>query len=214
VIVLAIDTCLDACAAAVWTDGRTLAARSEPMRRGHQERLGVLTSELMQQARVDFAALDRIAVTVGPGSFTGLRVGLAFAKGLGLALSRPVVGVGVLEALAAGQSDDAVVAAVVAAPREQVYLQLFAGGRPLTSPDCLLAATAAARLVEVARGRPLTLVGSGAEALAVAAPGSRLVTLAAPDPALVAALAAAAPTPIAMPRPLYLRPPDARPSAA
>jgi tRNA threonylcarbamoyladenosine biosynthesis protein TsaB len=213
VIVLAIDTCLDACAVAVWADGRTLAARAEPMRRGHQERLGGLTFELMRGAGVDFAALDRIAVTVGPGSFTGLRVGLAFAKGLGLALSRPVAGVGVLEALAAGQPDDGVVAAAVAAPREQVYLQLFVGGRPLMSPDCLPQETAAARLVEVARGRPVTLVGSGAEALAAAAPGSRLVALAAPDPAMVAALAAAAPLPIAMPRPLYLRPPDARASA-
>jgi tRNA threonylcarbamoyladenosine biosynthesis protein TsaB len=210
-IVLAIDTCLDACAAAVWADGRTLAARSEPMRRGHQERLGGLVSELMAEAATDFAQLDRVGVTVGPGSFTGLRVGLAFAKGVGVALDRPVVGVGVLEALAADQPDD-VVAAVVAGPREQVYLQIFAGGRPLMSPDCLPVETAAARLAEFANGRGLALVGSGAPAIAAAAPGARIAPRTTPDPATVARLAAAAPA-LGMPRPLYLRAPDARPGA-
>jgi len=213
VIVLSIDTCLDACAAAVWAEGRTLASRSEPMRRGHQERLGSLVSELMREAGIDSAALDRIGVTVGPGSFTGLRVGLAFAKGLGLALSRPVAGVGVLEALAADEPDE-VVAAAVAGPREQVYLQVFASGHALMSPDCLPSVSAAARLIELAGGRRVALVGSGAEGLLAAAPGSRLAERTTPAPATVARLAAAAPPPIAMPRPLYLRPPDARPSAA
>ncbi len=210
-IVLSIDTCLDACAAAVWADGRTLGARSEPMRRGHQERLGALVSELMDETGVGFDALDRIGVTVGPGSFTGLRVGLAFAKGLGLALARPVVGIGVLEALAAGEPEE-LVAAVVAGPREQVYLQMFAADRPLMSPDCLPIATAAARLAELADGRGIALVGSGAAALAPVAPGARIVARDAPDPATIARLAAQAPAPAGMPRPLYLRPPDARPS--
>jgi len=210
-IVLAIDTCLDACAAAVWADGRTLAARSEPMRRGHQERLGGLVSELMGEAGVGFAALDRIGVTVGPGSFTGLRVGLAFAKGLGLALARPVVGIGVLEALAACEPEE-LVAAVVAGPREQVYLQIFAAGRPLAAPDCLPIEIAAARLAEFAGGRAVLLVGPGATSLAEVAPGARTVAHAAPDPATIARLAAQAQAPVAMPRPLYLRPPDARAS--
>jgi tRNA threonylcarbamoyladenosine biosynthesis protein TsaB len=210
-IVLAIDTCLDACAAAVWADGRTLAARSEPMRRGHQERLGALVSELMGEAGVAFAVLDRIGVTIGPGSFTGLRVGLAFAKGLGLALARPVVGIGVLEALAAAEPE-ALVAAVVAGPREQLYLQIFASGRSLTAPDCLPIDTAAARLAEFAGARAVVLVGPGAPSLARVAPGARIVADAAPNPATIARLAAAAQTPVATPRPLYLRPPDARPS--
>jgi tRNA threonylcarbamoyladenosine biosynthesis protein TsaB len=210
-IVLSIDTCLDACAAAVWADGRTLAARSEPMRRGHQERLGALVSDLMDEAGAGFAALDRIGVTIGPGSFTGLRVGLAFAKGLGLALARPVVGIGVLEALAAGEPEE-LVAAVVAGPREQVYLQMFAAGRPLMSPDCLPIETAAARIAELADGRGLALVGSGAAGLADVAPNARIVARAAPEAATIARLAAQAPAPAGMPRPLYLRPPDARPS--
>ena len=71
------------------------------MHRGHQERLAPLVAEAMAQAGAAFPDLDRIGVTVGPGSFTGLRVGLAFAKGLAIALGIPCVGVGVLDALAA-----------------------------------------------------------------------------------------------------------------
>jgi tRNA threonylcarbamoyladenosine biosynthesis protein TsaB len=77
------------------------AARSEPMTRGHQERIAVLAREVMAEAGMKFVDLTRIAVTVGPGSFTGLRVGLSFAKGLATALSIPCVGVNTLEALAA-----------------------------------------------------------------------------------------------------------------
>ncbi|MGH7024255.1 MAG: tRNA (adenosine(37)-N6)-threonylcarbamoyltransferase complex dimerization subunit type 1 TsaB, partial [Caulobacteraceae bacterium] len=99
---LAIDTCLAACQAAVISDGVALASLSEPMARGHQERLGPMVREAMDQAGLRFSELDRIAVTVGPGSFTGLRVGLAFAKGLALALDIPCTGVGTLAALAAG----------------------------------------------------------------------------------------------------------------
>ena len=99
-IVLAIDTCLFACSVAVVNDGRVLARRVEPMSRGHQERLAPLVQEAMAEAGLGFDKLDRIGVTVGPGSFTGLRVGLAFAKGLASALSIPAVGIGALEALA------------------------------------------------------------------------------------------------------------------
>src|ERR1700694_4222158 len=116
-IVLALDTCLAACQAAVLEGERVLASRSEPMLRGHQERLAPMVREVMDEAGLDFTALDRIAVTVGPGSFTGLRVGRAVAKGLRLALETPVVGIGVLEALAAGAPDEGAVAAVIDARR-------------------------------------------------------------------------------------------------
>lgn len=212
-IVLALDTCLDACAAAVWSDGRTLAARSEAMQRGHQERLGDLVQATLSEARLGTAPLDRIAVTVGPGSFTGVRVGLAFAKGLGLALERPLVGVGILEALAADEAGE-VVAAAVAAPHAQVYLQLFSQGRALMSPDCLPLDTAAARLAELAAGRQLALVGSGAPELLPAAPSARVAERQTPDPSTVARLAAAASPPFQPVKPMYLRPPDARPSVA
>ena len=208
-IVLALDTCLDACSVAVWADGRVLASRSEPMRRGHQERLAVMAEATMAEAGLAFSALDRIGVTLGPGSFTGLRVGLAFAKGLGVALDRPVVGVGVLEALAEG-AGDGFVAAAIDARRGQVYLQLFASGRPLMAPDVLAVEIAAARLTEICGGGPATLVGPGAALLAGVLPQATVIERDAPDPGVVAVLAARARPPFPPPRPLYLRAPDAR----
>ena len=103
-LTLALDTCLAACSAALDRDGQTVGWISEPMARGHQERLAPMVRDLMADCGVAFGDLDRIGVTVGPGSFTGLRVGLAFAKGLALALNRPCVGVGALEALAASSA--------------------------------------------------------------------------------------------------------------
>ncbi len=208
-IVLAVDTCLGACSAAVVANGRLLASRSEAIVRGHQERLAPLARDVMAQAQVAFADLDRIGVTVGPGSFTGLRVGLAFAKGLALALGRPCVGVGTLEALAAGLEVAGRRAAVIDAGRGRVYLQVFEEGEAITAPDSVALETAAARLVELGLSGGLTLVGPGALLLAGRVPGAGLVDLAAPIPGMVARLAARAP--VTPPRPLYLRAPDARP---
>src|ERR1700733_15733903 len=86
-LILAIDTALDACAAGVLdTDAaRLIAQESQPMRRGHAEALMPLIGRVIRQAGIAFAALDRIAVTTGPGSFTGLRVGLSASRGLRLA---------------------------------------------------------------------------------------------------------------------------------
>jgi len=207
VIILGLDTCLSACSAAVLDGDRVLARVSEPMTRGHQERLAPLVAEVMGLAGLAFADLARIGVTVGPGSFTGLRVGLAFAKGLGAALGRPVSGVGSLEALAAGAPAGLVFAAIDA-KRGQVYLQAFEDGAPLMAPDVLPVETAAARLAELGAGRPMTLIGSGALLLAPAAPGARLVEGDAAEPVAVARLAARREPGSA--RPLYLRAPDAR----
>src|ERR1700744_2624959 len=99
-IVLGLDTCLNACSVAVLDGERVVASAREGMARGHQERLAPMARDVMAKAGIGFPALDRIAATVGPGSFTGLRVGVAFAKGLALALDRPTAGVGTLEALA------------------------------------------------------------------------------------------------------------------
>jgi len=205
-LVLGLDTCLAACSVAVLDGERVLAFASEPMARGHQERLAPMAREVAAAAGVGFADLDRIGVTLGPGSFTGLRVGLAFAKGLAAALDRPLVGVGVLEVLASEARG--LVFAAVDARREQIYLQAFEDGRPLMAPDALELPLAAARLAEIAGARPFTLVGSGAPALAKAAPGASVLAIEACDPRQVARLAAArAPGPA---RPLYLRAPDAR----
>ena len=211
-IVLAIDTCLAACSVALVDGNEVLAQASEPMTRGHQERLAPLTEEVMGLAGLAFAAIDRIGVTVGPGSFTGLRVGLAFAKGLALALDRPCVGVGCLEALSSALGADGFRAAVIDAGRERVFVQLFEGQTAIVAPDSLEIPVAAARLAELVQIGPLTLTGPGAALLSGAAPGALIVDQAAPSPVVVATLAARAP--LVPPRPLYLRAPDAKPKAA
>lgn len=207
-IVLALDTALNACGAAVLDGDHVLSQGHEPMVRGHQERLALMVQEVMGQSGLGFDALDRIGVTVGPGSFTGLRVGLAFAKGLGLALDRPVVGVTSLAALAASVDSRGLVAAVIDARRGQLYLQIFMEGRAVMAPDALSADTAAARLAELWRGGPAQIVGPGAQMLAGIIQGAEINPLPAADPAALARLAVAAP--LTPPRPLYLRAPDAK----
>jgi tRNA threonylcarbamoyladenosine biosynthesis protein TsaB len=211
-IVLGLDTCLEACSAALIRDGEVLARRLEPMARGHQERLAPMVRNLAAEAGVGFSDIDRFGVTVGPGSFTGLRVGLAFAKGLALALTRPCVGVGTLEALAASLGEPGETAAVIDAGRGRAYLQIFAGVAALTAPDILVVEDALARVAEICPSGEIVLTGPGAGLLANALPGARLSALTAPDPVVVARLAASAEA--APPRPLYLRPPDAKAKAA
>jgi tRNA threonylcarbamoyladenosine biosynthesis protein TsaB len=137
-------------------------------------------------------------------------VGLAFAKGLGLALGKPVVGLGALHAMAISAAPSGFVAAAVDARREQLYLQIFRDGQPLMAPDALTAGNAAARLIELHAGGRAVLVGSGAGLIEDVLAGAETSPLTAPDPVVVARLAAEAREPSAPPRPLYLRAPDAK----
>src|SRR3954470_9625514 len=139
-LILAIDTALDACAAGVLdTDaGELIAQESLPMKRGHAEALMPLIARVMQQSELPFSALDRIAVTTGPGSFTGLRVGLSAARGIALAAAKPAVGVTTLAAYAApvvSQNPEQPVISAIDARHEQVYFQVVSGnGAPLIRP--------------------------------------------------------------------------------
>ncbi len=207
-LTLVLDTALNACAAAVSRDGLILAHASEPMQRGHQERLAPMVETVMLRGGVGFEALDRVGVTIGPGSFTGVRVGLAFAKALSLALDIPCVGVNSLEALAAGRSG--FVAAAIAAKGDQLYLQAFLEGVALMAPDVLDVAVAAARVAELWSGDPATLVGSGAAPLAGVLRSAAVEALEAPDICALARLIEGRPSPAVRPRPLYLRAPDAK----
>lgn len=207
-ITLSIDTALAACGVAVVEGESTRACAIRPMARGHQEALAPLVSEIMAEAGASFDALDRIAVTVGPGSFTGLRVGLAFAKALALALDKPCVGIGTLEALA-GQNP-AFTASVIDARREHLYLQCFTGGVALMAPDHLSVDVAAARLAELWNGGPAQITGPGAHLLEGVLPAAKVEPKQWCDPVALALIAATRPTPAVSPRPLYLRAPDAR----
>lgn len=211
--VLVLDTALDACTAGLFEDDRQLACQSEPMGRGHQERIGILVRACVEASGGGFEAIDRIGVTVGPGSFTGLRVGLAFAQGLGAALDRPVIGLSTLQALAAsvpepaGQDCSGAVAAVIDARRGQVYLQTFLDGEPLDAPHPCEIEVARQHLE--ASGRVWKLIGSGAGL--VASEGAEILLPQVPSASALARLTRIADPLRAKPQPLYLRAPDATP---
>ena len=177
------------------------------MHRGHQERLAAMVAEAMTQADAAFPELGGIGVTIGPGSFTGLRVGLAFAKGLAIALGVPCVGVGVLEALAASTDARGRVLAAIDAKRDQAYLQMFENGAASSEAEAVLLAEVPAWLERRGGPQGLSVIGSAAPLVLGAA---RAIAVAAPAPVAIARLAARAPTPSAPPRPIYLRAPDAR----
>lgn len=125
-IVLGLDTCLNACSVAVLDGDRVLAHATETMARGHQERLAPMAQMVMAAAALPFSRLDRIGATVGPGSFTGLRVGVATAQGLAIALDVPVAPVPTLDALAATLPfAEWPVCPVVDARKGEVYLSLY-----------------------------------------------------------------------------------------
>lgn len=216
--VLAIDTALGACSAAVLDAeaDAVVAGDSLLMERGHAEALIPLVEQVMAAAGLEFEHLSRIAVTIGPGSFTGLRVGLSAARGFGLAANLPVVGVTTFAALAApylAQDDAVPVVSAIDARHGHVYLQMFGvGARTLIAPR-VTTVREAARSVAIGAVR---LVGSGASLVAEAWPGSEkepvsVDDMPAPDVAWVARLGAVADPEAAEPRPLYLRPPDAKP---
>jgi tRNA threonylcarbamoyladenosine biosynthesis protein TsaB len=219
--VLAIDTALEACSAAILdTEHAGVAAHeSLPMVRGHAEALIPLIARVMERARLTFSEIDRVAVTTGPGSFTGLRVGISAARGIALATGRPAVGLSTLAAFAApliADDDTLPVVAVIDARHDHVYLQVFGpGGRTLVAPRIVPLREA---LRVSATGAP-RLIGTAAKMLAAAWPaGERPPSLVeqrqAPDIDWVARLGVAAVEASSPPKPLYLRAPDAQPQNA
>jgi tRNA threonylcarbamoyladenosine biosynthesis protein TsaB len=218
-LILAIDTALDACAAAVLDTGtgKLIAMESQAMKRGHAEALMPLIARVMKQSGVPFAALDRVAVTTGPGSFTGLRVGLSAARGIGLAAAKPVVGLTTLSAYAApivSEAGEQPVISAIDARHDHVYFQVVSGnGSSLVRPKVAPIAEA----LEAARFGAPHLVGNAATILAErwpsdAPPPVKVETLAAPDISWVAWLGAAVTPGTAPAKPFYLRAPDAKPS--
>jgi tRNA threonylcarbamoyl adenosine modification protein YeaZ len=173
----------------------------------------------MDRAGIDFAELDRVAVTTGPGSFTGLRVGISAGRGIALAAGKPALGLSTLAAFAApliAEDDSTHVVAAIDARHDHVYLQVFgAGGRTLVAPRIAILRDA----VRAAMTGPVRIIGSGANLMAAAwtkgADAPLLVEQrSAPDIGWIARLAAAATEGYGPPKPLYLRAPDAQPQDA
>jgi tRNA threonylcarbamoyl adenosine modification protein YeaZ len=219
-LLLALDTAGPDCAAALARaqsgECEIVAERSETLGRGHAERLIPMIEELLTEASSSFADLGRIAATTGPGSFTGIRVGVAAARGLALALAIPAVGVGSLEALAFDAAKERRAGTAVAAldaKRGEVYVlaQDIGSGAIVIEAAVLRLESAAARL-SGARA-PLILTGSAAPLLAGFQSGAEIAgTAASPHIGDVAALGlrkiAGEP-----PVPIYVRGADAKPQS-
>jgi tRNA threonylcarbamoyladenosine biosynthesis protein TsaB len=208
---LAVDTALGACSVALLENDRLIAHIFEPMERGHAERLAPMVDEAMKQASVEFAALNRLAVTVGPGTFTGQRVGLAFMRGLRLALHIPLTGVTTLEAMAMVAMDatgSPRAAAIHDARRAEAYLLLRDGGTVVQPPVVLSFTDAVARIGAFGA---CALAGTGAaSAHEKLGRDFSLSNIRQPDALWVARLAQKYPAPAEAPGPLYLRAPDAK----
>lgn len=205
-IVLAIDTAGTGCSAALYDSDRdvVLGAAGEDIGRGHAERLMEFVDGALEAAGLDLPAIDRIAVTIGPGSFTGIRVGVAAARGLALALGIPAVGVSTLSALAAGRDGPLLVA--IDAKRDEVYWQMFAADGSEATPPAIAT-------VEEARAIAQAHDGGIAGSASVLLRESAVAETDGVDIAAVARLSARLDPQNHLPKPLYLRGPDAKPQA-
>jgi len=210
---LAIDTSMAACSVAAGDSDHDLplAKAHVAMERGHAEALAPMVRQTMDEAGLAFSELDRIAVTTGPGTFTGVRIGVAMARGLGLALNIPVIGIDTLSAIAANETEgDQPILVAAEARKDEVYAALFRNGKIAGKPAVLTAAGAA----QLLPAGPCFILGSGAERVLEAAGRNDPTRSRAGDLPVAAnflSLAFAAPDSGSMPAPLYLRAPDAKP---
>lgn len=211
---LAVDTALGACSCAIVDDARVLAHRFEIMERGHAERLAPMVDEAMRETGLSFADLERLAVTTGPGTFTGQRVGLAFARGLRVALKIPLTGITTLEAMAAAaiaETGAEFGVAIHDAKRNEVYFQLLREEETLIPSTIAVFEDAVAAISGVTHRAKLAFAGTAAEAAAIEYEGEALLTpIRQPDALWVARIALTREASGEAPKPLYLRPPDAK----
>jgi tRNA threonylcarbamoyladenosine biosynthesis protein TsaB len=214
-IVLGIDTALEACSVGLATgDPSAAILRSETIGRGHAERLFGMIQEVMAEAGLGFDAIDRFAVTIGPGSFTGIRVGIAAVRGFALVSGAPAVGFSTLAVhaeSARAQAGDRPVLAALPAKGGELFAQLFGpGGEELSEP----ALGAPEAFAAIAQDAGAMLAGAGAPAIAEVACELTVVhDRSAPDIGALLALSVRGQGRVTPPRPLYIKPPDAVPAA-
>lgn len=215
--ILAVDTALGACSAAVLDGEGILAHQLVVMQRGHAEALAPMVQTLMQHAGLSFRDLDRLSVTTGPGTFTGQRIGLAFMRGLRLALRIPLAGITTLETMAAEalhQSGAEIAAVFHDAKRDEIYAGVYTRDLTLLPPSVLPLQDALEFLKHHEHGKRVVLAGTAApiayQRLSMAAGASTVAEIVHPDALWAAVLSQRKPAPDDVPQPLYLRPPDAR----
>ncbi len=219
-ILLAIDTTGSACSVAVGRGSMVLAAERLALRYGHGEVLLPMVDRVVAAAGLQPAAVDIVAAAVGPGGFTGIRVGLGAARGIALALQARAIGVTSFAAVAAALADDPhsadVLLVALDSRRDDFYVQLYdrRAAAPLAAPQAVLPGALADHVATAVGAAPLLIAGGRAEA-AAAALGRRAAIEIAPGSApdatgvLAAAWRRAESDPAGSPlRPLYLRPPD------
>lgn len=217
-VILGIDTATSGCSAALVRETTCLAASRERMARGQSEALTPMIADVVRRTGIAFADIDAVAVTRGPGAFTGLRIGLAAARALALALGKPCIGIGTFDALYADAAEkglaadcDALIVAVDS-KRDELFIAIFdADGAPVSAPAALRADAVGACLTGLNK---IAVVGDAglpvAEALRPTFDVTHHGEIALPDPAIVARLGhKALNAPEKAPAvPLYLRPPD------
>ena len=210
-LVMGLDTALKRCSVAILKAGEVLADESVAMERGHAEHLAPMAASALERAGVSVRDLDRVGVVVGPGGFTGVRVALSFARGLGVGTGIEIAGVTSLAALSA-EAGAPLAGSVIDARRGQVYAGLYHESGEIALPPFISEPEKALEmLAHKAGGAPVRLVGSGAALLGRVPSGWTVSGPEEIDAKVVAQLAAAAPAPKGPPAPLYLRAPDAKP---
>lgn len=211
---LAVDTALGACSCAIVDDARVLAHRFEIMERGHAERLAPMVDEAMRESGLAFSDLERLAVTTGPGTFTGQRVGLAFARGLRVALKIPLTGITTLEAMATAaiaETGAEYAVAIHDARRNEVYFELLREDETLIPATIAVFEDALSAIARATRKAKLAFAGTAGEAAAIGYEGEAILTpIRQPDALWVARIALTREASNEAPKPLYLRPPDAK----
>jgi tRNA threonylcarbamoyladenosine biosynthesis protein TsaB len=213
--ILAVDTALGACSVVILSNDKVLAHRFVAMERGHAEALAPMVDEVMGKSGIAFSDLDRLGVTTGPGTFTGQRVGLAFMRGLRVALKRPLVGVTSLAAMARQAMEETALnqaAAIHDARRDEVYFEHIGPLGAQIGPRLLVFGAATMELAKAAGGAPVAVCGTAASRVLAHAQSANLVMskVTAPDALWVARLCARVAATDEPPKPLYLREPDAR----
>lgn len=201
--ILAIDSAHGTCSAAFFCDGRILGESVEEMERGQAERLILMIQEVLKASDHDFKSLDAIAVTTGPGSFTGVRVGLATADGLALAADLPMIGVSVFDALAwkihQKNPDVKKLCLVLETKRDDFYVQCFDGLSAIGEP----CAKTAEEIAAFSSG--YTFAGNGSDRLKQDIALSDICDVSMPTASDVAFVAAQRPPVKEFPQAMYLR---------
>jgi tRNA threonylcarbamoyladenosine biosynthesis protein TsaB len=215
-LILALDTSMAACSVCVYDAGKSLVigANQQFMDRGQAEALAPMVQDAMKMAGVGFADLNRIAVTTGPGTFTGVRIGLAMARGLGVALNIPITGINSLAAIAANETAKnlPIVVAVDARAGEIYFASYELSGHEVTGP-AVVSLDEARKLMPT---HSVAVLGTAAELLLQKLGNHPHLRSDAGDLPIAenfVRLAAGIPASDIPPEPLYLRAPDVKPQA-